>query len=134
MHPPWPPATSTSCPLLLTPYCTDSPLAHTHHLQVARELFKAALKVDPRNDVVWETWISMEDELGSADTANELRVRRAEKQWEFAIPANFTSRNGSSSIEGSTSVQRLDRDAAASASSSIQQAAAAEGIGDPGAD
>jgi hypothetical protein len=59
---------------------------------VARELFKAALKVDPRNDVVWETWISMEDELGAADTANELRVRRAEKQWEFVIPANFTTR------------------------------------------
>jgi hypothetical protein len=48
--------------------------------------------VEPRNDVVWETWIAMEDELGAADVANELRVRRAERQWEFVIPANFTTR------------------------------------------
>ncbi|MEW5298917.1 MAG: hypothetical protein WDW36_001987 [Sanguina aurantia] len=59
---------------------------------VARELFKAAIKVDPKNVAVWSTWIDMEQELGLYELADELRIRRAEQQWEFEVPAGFTTR------------------------------------------
>jgi hypothetical protein len=58
----------------------------------ARELFKAAIKVDPKNEKVWSAWIGMEEENGQLERADELRIRRAEQQWEFEVPANFTTR------------------------------------------
>lgn len=58
----------------------------------ARELFKAALKVNPRNDRTWDRWIEMEDEIGEKTRADELKIRRAEQQWEFVIPSTFTTR------------------------------------------
>eukprot|EP00878_Enallax_costatus_P009184 GHUV01009601.1.p1 GENE.GHUV01009601.1~~GHUV01009601.1.p1 ORF type:complete len:573 (+),score=203.07 GHUV01009601.1:762-2480(+) len=61
---------------------------------LARELFKAALKVDPKNESTWSTWIKMEEDLGRLDAANELRIRRSEQQWEFVIPASFSTRPG----------------------------------------
>ncbi|KAI8472927.1 MAG: hypothetical protein J3K34DRAFT_519304 [Monoraphidium minutum] len=60
--------------------------------QLARELFKAALKVEPRNESTWATWIQMEEELGRLEAANDLRIRRGEQQWEFVIPSSFTTR------------------------------------------
>jgi hypothetical protein len=59
---------------------------------LARELFKAALKVDPKNESTWSTWISMEEDLGRLEAANELRIRRSEQQWEFVIPSSFSTR------------------------------------------
>jgi hypothetical protein len=35
---------------------------------------------------VWNTWVTMEEELGFVDRADELRIRRAEQQWEFEVP------------------------------------------------
>lgn len=34
----------------------------------------------------------MEQELGLYELADELRIRRAEQQWEFEVPAGFTTR------------------------------------------
>jgi hypothetical protein len=68
---------------------------------LARELFKAALKVDPKNEPTWGTWIAMEDDLGRVDAANELRIRRSEQQWEFVIPASFSTRPEGNSLLGS---------------------------------
>lgn len=34
----------------------------------------------------------MEEDLGRLDAANELRIRRSEQQWEFVIPASFSTR------------------------------------------
>lgn len=42
----------------------------------------------------------MEEELGLFDKANELRIRRAEKQWEFVIPSNFTTRRDGGPLAG----------------------------------
>jgi len=67
------------------------------NIALARELFKAAIKVDPKNEKVWSTWIGMEQEQGNLERADELRIRRAEQQWEFEVPANFTTRPGDSS-------------------------------------
>jgi tetratricopeptide (TPR) repeat protein len=58
----------------------------------ARELFKAALRVDPRSDAAWSTWIAMEEALDRLGAADELRIRRAERQWEFVVPPSFTTR------------------------------------------
>ena len=68
--------------------------------QLARELFKAALKVDPRNDRTWGTWIQMEEELGRLEAASDLRIRRGEQQWEFVIPSSFTTRPPGSGADG----------------------------------
>ncbi|GAX83851.1 hypothetical protein CEUSTIGMA_g11276.t1 [Chlamydomonas eustigma] len=68
------------------------------NIPFARELFKAAIKVDPKNDVVWSTWVTMELELGFAERADELRIRQAEQQWEFEVPANFTTRPADSPL------------------------------------
>ncbi|GBF99253.1 mRNA maturation factor [Raphidocelis subcapitata] len=76
----------------------------TQNHQLARELFKAALKVDPRNESTWGTWIAMEEELGRLEAANDLRIRRGEQQWEFVIPSSFTTRppgGGGGEEEGS---------------------------------
>ena len=62
------------------------------NVSFARELFKAAIKVDPKNEKVWSAWISMEEEIGQMERAEELMIRRAEQQWEFEVPANFTTR------------------------------------------
>lgn len=71
---------------------------------LARELFKAALKVDPKNESTWSTWIKMEEDLGRLDAANELRIRRSEQQWEFVIPASFSTRPlGVDSTDGTSS-------------------------------
>jgi hypothetical protein len=64
----------------------------TGNAALARELFKAALKVDPKNESTWATWIKMEEDLGRLEAANELRIRRSEQQWEFVIPASFSTR------------------------------------------
>jgi hypothetical protein len=64
----------------------------TGNAALARELFKAALKVDPKNESTWSTWIKMEEDLGRLEAANELRIRRSEQQWEFVIPASFSTR------------------------------------------
>ena len=42
-------------------------------------------QVDPKNDNVWATWISMEESLGLLDRADDLRIRQAEQQWEFEV-------------------------------------------------
>lgn len=68
--------------------------------QLARELFKAALKVDPRNESTWATWIQMEEELGRLEAANDLRIRRGEQQWEFVIPSSFTTRPDGAGASG----------------------------------
>lgn len=62
------------------------------NISFARELFKAAIKVDPKNEKVWAAWIGMEEENGQLERADDLRIRRAEQQWEFEVPANFTTR------------------------------------------
>ncbi|KAG1665983.1 hypothetical protein FOA52_010081 [Chlamydomonas sp. UWO 241] len=61
---------------------------------LARELFKAAIKVDPQSSKVWLTWITMEEELGMVDRAEDLRQRQAEQQYVFEVPYNFTTRPG----------------------------------------
>ncbi|KAG2431428.1 hypothetical protein HXX76_009443 [Chlamydomonas incerta] len=60
--------------------------------QTARELFKAAVRVDPKNETTWASWIAMESELGEIERVDELRIRQAERQWEFVVPAGFTTR------------------------------------------
>ncbi|EFJ42835.1 hypothetical protein VOLCADRAFT_83495 [Volvox carteri f. nagariensis] len=62
------------------------------NIQTARELFKAAIRVDPKNETTWASWIAMESEQGFVERADELRIRRAEQQWEFVVPAGFTTR------------------------------------------
>ncbi|GIL88660.1 hypothetical protein Vretimale_17253 [Volvox reticuliferus] len=62
------------------------------NISTARELFKAAVRVDPKNETTWASWIAMESELGFVERADELRIRRAEQQWEFVVPAGFTTR------------------------------------------
>lgn len=72
--------------------------------QLARELFKAALKVDPRSESAWSTWIAMEDDLGRGDAAQDLRIRRSEQQWEFVIPSTFTTRPAGGGANGAGGV------------------------------
>jgi hypothetical protein len=74
----------------------------TGNAALARELFKAALKVDPKNESTWSTWIKMEEDAGRLEAANELRIRRSEQQWEFVIPASFSTRPaGAAELAGS---------------------------------
>jgi hypothetical protein len=61
----------------------------------ARELFKCAVKVDPRSDAVWMVWLAMEEDLGAFDLASELRSIRRAGAYEFQIPPNFTTRPSS---------------------------------------
>lgn len=68
------------------------------NLPLARELFKAAIKVDPKAEKVWFTWIAMEADAGQVERADELRIRQAEQQWEFEVPAGFTTRPGGSTL------------------------------------
>jgi hypothetical protein len=76
----------------------------TGNAALARELFKAALKVDPKNESTWSTWITMEEDLGRLEAANELRIRRSEQQWEFVIPASFSTRPaGAAELAGNAS-------------------------------
>ncbi|KXZ45393.1 hypothetical protein GPECTOR_55g299 [Gonium pectorale] len=62
------------------------------NVSTARELFKAAVRVDPKNETTWATWVAMESELGNVERADELRIRQAEQQWEFVVPPGFTTR------------------------------------------
>ncbi|KAG2482122.1 hypothetical protein HYH03_018929 [Edaphochlamys debaryana] len=62
------------------------------NIQTARELFKAAVRVDPKNELTWTSWIAMESEAGFVERADDLRIRQAEQQWEFVVPAGFTTR------------------------------------------
>lgn len=55
-------------------------------------------QVDSKAETVWETWIAMEEELGYLERADELRIRRAEQQWEFEVPAGFTTRPDASPL------------------------------------
>jgi len=84
----------------------------------ARELFKAALRVDPRSDAAWSTWIAMEEALDRLGAADELRIRRAERQWEFVVPPSFTTRppGGGGGGEGARASAAAVAAAAASAS------------------
>ena len=43
------------------------------------------MQVDPKNDTVWFTWTAMEEDLGFSERAQELRIRQAEKAWEFEV-------------------------------------------------
>jgi hypothetical protein len=62
------------------------------------------LQIDPKNEVTWQSWIQMEEDSGRLEAANELRIRSSEQQWEFVIPASFSTRGtgpeGSSSSSG----------------------------------
>jgi hypothetical protein len=63
-----------------------------------------ALQIDAKNEVTWQSWIQMEEDSGRLEAANELRIRSSEQQWEFVIPASFSTRgtgpDGSSSSSG----------------------------------
>ncbi|PNW79465.1 hypothetical protein CHLRE_09g416200v5 [Chlamydomonas reinhardtii] len=105
------------------------------NVQTARELFKAAVRVDPKSETTWASWIAMESELGEIERVDELRIRQAERQWEFVVPAGFTTRpapglvdtlarffsargfgsdgNGSSSSNGGAGGQQAGSEAAA---------------------
>jgi len=99
-------------------------------LSLARELFKAAIRVDPKSEAVWSTWITMEQEAGFLERAEELRIRQAEQQWEFEVPAGFTTRpsSGSPLTALTDTLARFFRARdAASASPSAAAAAAASG-------
>lgn len=43
------------------------------NITVARKLFRMALQIDPNNDVVWKSWVAMEEREGNAVRADELR-------------------------------------------------------------
>jgi hypothetical protein len=60
-------------------------------------------QVDPKNEATWSSWIQMEEDLGRLEAANELRIRSSEQQWEFVIPATFSTRSGGSSGADSSS-------------------------------
>ncbi|KAF5836098.1 hypothetical protein DUNSADRAFT_6469 [Dunaliella salina] len=66
--------------------------------QLARELFKAAVKVDSKNEAVWGSWITMERDLGFTERADELEIKLNENRWEFEVPAGFTTRVDSSPV------------------------------------
>ena len=45
----------------------------------------------------------MEEDLGRLEAANELRIRSSEQQWEFVIPATFSTRSGGANGADSSS-------------------------------
>jgi hypothetical protein len=50
------------------------------------------LQVDAKNEATWSSWVQMEEDLGRLEAANELRIRSTEQQWEFVVPASFSTR------------------------------------------
>ncbi len=97
------------------------------NLQLARELFKAAIKVEPKADKVWFTWIAMETDGGFAERADELRIRQAEQQWEFEVPAGFTTRPGGLGSAPTAAAAAAASGGAAQAGGAAAAAAAAAG-------
>ena len=104
--------------------------------QLARELFKAALKVDPKNETTWGTWIAMEEDLGRLTAANELRIRRSEQQWEFVIPSSFSTRPGASvfdsllnTLNSFFSARSSNNSSSSGSSSNITSNGAGRGLG-----
>ncbi len=60
----------------------------------------AAAQVDPKSEISWDSWIATEADLGRVEAADELRIRRAEQQWEFVVPPGFTTRPAPGLVEG----------------------------------
>jgi hypothetical protein len=61
------------------------------------------LQVDAKNEATWSSWVQMEEDLGRLDAANELRIRSTEQQWEFVVPASFSTRTTAGHLGDSSS-------------------------------
>jgi len=72
-----------------------------------RDCVVLLLQVDPKNEATWSSWIQMEEDMGRLEAANELRIRSSEQQWEFVIPASFSTRTAGGSDAGSSVLQSL---------------------------
>ena len=60
-------------------------------LEAARTLFKYGVKVDPRNEAVWNAWIHLEETAEDLLRANELRNYSIQERVEIALPKDFST-------------------------------------------
>lgn len=57
----------------------------------ARTLFKAALKIEPASEPVWQAWIDMEESAGLYESAGLLRNYRMAAFNRVALPPGFST-------------------------------------------
>ena len=57
--------------------------------QLARQLFRCAVKVNPQSEPSWSAWAQMEGRLGFLQRANDLRKYSLEERTEVVPPRSF---------------------------------------------
>lgn len=62
----------------------------TGNTEIARTLFKYGIKVDPKNEALWNAWIRLEEDEGNLFRANELRNISMQEKVEIALPKDFS--------------------------------------------
>eukprot|EP01025_Chloroclados_australasicus_P012693 TRINITY_DN1596_c0_g1_i2.p1 TRINITY_DN1596_c0_g1~~TRINITY_DN1596_c0_g1_i2.p1 ORF type:complete len:552 (-),score=60.21 TRINITY_DN1596_c0_g1_i2:3350-4882(-) len=60
--------------------------------ELARELFKCAIRIKPHNDECLDEWIGMEESIGNQRYAAAIRRYRVQQRIEVELPSNFTTR------------------------------------------
>ncbi|GMH38579.1 hypothetical protein BSKO_06463 [Bryopsis sp. KO-2023] len=64
--------------------------ASDRNVPLARELYKCGVKVDPKNQMIWDSWIALEESVMALERANELRNIAMQQRTEPVFPDSFT--------------------------------------------
>eukprot|EP00884_Botryococcus_braunii_P022420 jgi/Botrbrau1/8862/Bobra.50_2s0019.1 len=63
--------------------------AEAGHPQLARQLFKCAVKADPESVPSWIAWADLEESLGNKDRGRDIRNLRSQMYSEVVLPPDF---------------------------------------------